>query len=355
MMAPGSVSGSSPVDAPLDAPVRHRYVRPRTLADAITLLADDPQAAAIAGGTDLVPLSQAGLRPLSCVVDLGGLALAQIIVDHPGQLRLGALVTMADAAGHALVLARAPLVAWAINAGASVQVRHRATLGGNLLQAPRCPWFRSGAPACNRRTPGSGCGAQAAGSREGERWLAIVGGNAACAAASTSDLAVALQALDARVETAGRQGTRLLPLAALWSDGVHDPRPPGTPILAQGELITALHLPLPAAGVVQHVAFEKVRERASFEFAVVSLAACLSTVQGTIHAARLSAGGVAPVPWRLAEVEAALVGQPLDAIDARAISLLAARGVQPFEGNAFKATLLCRLVQRVLDQARAAA
>lgn len=332
-----------------DATLLHRYARPESLADALALLGADGQAAPIAGGTDLVPLSRARLREVSCVVDLARLPLATVALEPGGELRLGAMLTLSDAARHPLVLEHLPLMATALEASASAQIRHRATLGGNLLQAPRCPWLRSGAPACNRREPGSGCGAQDAGSHEGQRWLSILGADATCAAASTSDLAVALLALDASVELASPRGERRLPLAALWSDGTGGIAP-GTPTLAHDELITAIRVPLPPPGGGQRVAFEKVRDRASFEFAVVSVAAAVCIRDGVVRTARWSAGGVAPAPWRLREVEAAMLGRPVAAIDAAAIGHVATVGARPLDGNAFKARLLRGLVQRVVEQ-----
>jgi xanthine dehydrogenase YagS FAD-binding subunit len=333
------------------ATVLHRYARARSLDDALALLADDPRAAAIAGGTDLVPLTRARLREVSCVVDLGGLPFTDIRLEGRDTLVLGALATMADAARHPLVRAHAPLLVMALEVGASVQVRHRATLGGNLLQAPRCPWLRSGAPGCNRRIPGSGCDAQAADSRDGERWLAILGSNAACAAAATSDFAVALHALDAALDVASTQGTRAVPIAALWSDGAAQGSPPGMSTLARGELITAVRVPTQASQASHRFVFEKVRDRASFEFAVVSVAVMLRVEGGLVRAARVSAGGVAPWPWRLAEVEAALIDRPASAASLVAASARAAEGARPFAGNAFKAKLLCRTVRRALQSA----
>ena len=329
----------------------HRYARPRSIGAALALLADDPRAAPLAGGTDLVPLTRARLRSVSCVVDLSALNLAQVQMVHSDTLRLGALTTMADASRHPLVRAHAPLLAETLDAGASTQLRHRATLGGNLLQMPRCFWLRSGAPGCNRRNPGSGCDAQAARTPEGERGLSIIGHDASCAAASTSDLAVALHALDAELEIASAQGLRSMPVESLWSRGGHASAPPGASTLAAGELITAVNVPLPSASAEAHHAFEKVRDRASFDFAVVSVAAMLRIESGRIRSARISAGAVAPMPWRLHAVESMLLDRSLTAESIAAASACAAIGMRPFEGNAFKENLLGRVVQRALRTA----
>ena len=329
--------------------VLHHYARPASIDDALALQGRDPSAAPIAGGTDLLPLTRARLRQVSCVVDLGRLGLNQVRVEGD-ELVLGALVTMSQAASDPQVLALAPLLVRAVKAGASPQIRHRATLGGNLLQAPRCPWFRTGSPGCHRRTAGSGCDAVAAGSREGERWLAILGSTRECAAASTSDLAVALRALDARLDVLSLGGGFTWPLERLWTDA-------GASTLPSDALIQTIRIPLGGAAdpalrsARAHNGFEKVRDRASFEFAVVSVAVDLTVIGDRIGRARVAAGGVAPVPWRLPQVEAMLVGQAAVARTFGLVSALAANGAQPFEGNAFKARLLPRLVARALESA----
>ncbi len=328
----------------------HRYARPSSLDAALRLLAADPQAVPIAGGTELVPLTRARLRHASTVVDLGALPLAGVRREGD-TLVLGAAVTADDAARHPLVEAHAPLLTRALRAGASAQIRHRATLGGNLLQAPRCPWFRSGSPGCHRRAPGSGCDAQAAGSVEGDRWLSIFGADAQCAAAMPSDLAVALQALRAGVELRSLKGTRSVPLDALWCDGARRPGVPGQAALAAGELITALRIPL-AGGGTTLATFDKVRDRASFEFALVSVALRLRCEDDRIVDAAASAGGVAPLPWRLHGVEAALQGQRWSTLALAPVAAQAAAGAQPRAGNAFKAPLLARCVERALTTLR---
>ncbi|WP_395701955.1 FAD binding domain-containing protein [Aquabacterium sp.] len=335
----------------MNAPVLlHRYARPSSIEAALQLLAADTQAAPLAGGTELVPLTRARLRSASTLVDLGRLPLAGVRREGD-RLVLGALTTAQEAAGHPLVQAHAPLVAQALRAGASAQVRQRATLAGNLLQAPRCPWFRSGAPGCNRRAPGSGCDAQAAaqaGAAEAERWLAPFGGQAQCAAAAPSDLAVALQALRAQVLLRSLHGTRRLPLEALWCDGDQRPGVPGAPALAPGELITALEVLVPP-GATALSQFDKVRERASFEFALVSVAVQLQLdAQQRIADAAVSAGGVAPTPWRLQAVEAALRGQRWPTLQPAAIAAHTFDATATPAARGPKPRLLARSLERAL-------
>jgi xanthine dehydrogenase YagS FAD-binding subunit len=318
------------------------YHRAADLRDAIVRLTA-PGAVAVAGGTDLLPLWRAGALQPTQVVDLGGLGHANVEAE-PGRLVLGALARLSDVARHAEVRARWPLIASAIEASASPQVRNLATVGGNLLQRTRCPYFRSSDLPCNRRQPGSGCGAQ-----EGiHRQAAIFGVSPHCVATHASDLAVALVALEASVLIAGPNGERRLPLAELW-------RPPGDrpeveTVLTPGELILSVE----AVTAPATTAYRKVRDRASFEFAVVSVAAVLSLDQGLIARARLVAGGVGTVPWRLPACEAALLGQPAHSEAFRTAARFAKDGAMPLRDNAFKAELLQQTVIRALAEAAGA-
>jgi len=254
-----------------------------------------------------------------------------------GGLSIGALVPNSDLAAHPIVRARYPVLARALLAGASAQLRNKASVGGNLLQRTRCYYFYDTSAACNKRAPGSGCAAIGG----FNRIHAVLGGSASCIATHPSDMAVALAALGAVVVT----NTRRLPIAELY-------RLPGdTPeietVLSPGEIITAVDLPPPPVG---EQTYRKVRDRASYAFALVSVAAIVAVEEGRIAAARLALGGVAPHPWRVAEAEATLVGRAPDAaaFDAAADALLA--GAEGKSHNAFKIPLARRTVHAVLAE-----
>ncbi|WP_374573954.1 xanthine dehydrogenase family protein subunit M [Phenylobacterium sp.] len=299
-----------------------------------------PGAAYLAGGTDLMPLWKARAEAPGLVVDISRLPLAGIGVGDEGVLRLGALARLSDVAADPAVAGRWPLAVEAIRASASGQVRNMGTVGGVLMQRTRCAYFRNDALACNKRAPGSGCGARA-----GEnRGHAIFGASAACCATHPSDLAVALVALDAEIEAAGRGGTRRIAAGELHR--LPEATPEADTVLELGELITAVEVP-PCPGT--RSTYLKVRDRASFEFAVVSVAAVLRVQDGRIAHARLVAGGVAPKPWRLAPSEAALLGKaPTEDAFAEAAAL-AVEGAEPLAHNGFKIELLSRAVRRALQ------
>lgn len=313
------------------------YVRPANLAEALAVGAETGSAY-LAGGTDLVPLWKVRAEAPARVVDISRLPLGEIAAG--ASLRLGALAHLSEVAADASVRVRWPLIAEAINATASGQVRNMATIAGALLQRTRCAYFRNDALPCNKRQPGSGCGA-----RTGEnRGHAIFGASEACVATHPSDLAVALTALDAEVDVAQAGGTRRVAALDLY-------RLPGeTPhldtVLEAGELILAVEVPESNGARSTYL---KVRDRASFEFAVVSVAAVLRVEAERIVHVRLVAGGVAARPWRLAQCEAALVGQrPTQAVFEGAAAL-AVEGAQPLEHNGFKIELLRRAVRRALE------
>ncbi|ROR24731.1 xanthine dehydrogenase YagS FAD-binding subunit [Comamonas sp. BIGb0124] len=313
------------------------YVRPADLAEALDMGAETGSAY-MAGGTDLMPLWKLRAEMPARVVDISRLPLGDIAAD--ANLRLGALAKLSDVATDTRVWARWPLIVDAINASASGQVRNMATVGGALLQRTRCAYFRNDALPCNKRQPGSGCGA-----RTGEnRGHAIFGASGACVATHPSDLAVALTALDAEVELAQAGGMRRVAALDLY-------RLPGeTPnldtVLEPGELIAAVDIPESDGALSTYL---KVRDRASFEFAVVSVAAVLRVEDEKIAHVRLVAGGVASRPWRLAQCEAALLGQrPTQAVFEGAAAL-AVEGAQALEHNGFKIELLRRAVRRALE------
>ena len=317
-----------------------RYVRAADVADAVARGAR-PSAAFIAGGTDLLQLWKSGAAAPESVVDVSRLPLAGVSLAG-GALRLGALARLSDVAANPDVATGYPLVAQAILASACGQIRNMATVGGNLLQRTRCVYFRTEGLACNKRAPGSGCGALTGENRQ----AALFGASAACIATQASDLAVALTALDATVDVVGPSGPRSLKLADLYS-------PPGeTPerdtILTPGELITAVHT-ADGRGFAARSTYLKVRDRAAFEFAVVSVAAALRIDAGVIVEARLAAGGVAPRPWRLPVSEAALVGRHPGPAAFTEAAALAVEGAQPLEHSLFKIELLRRGVVRALQ------
>ncbi|WP_445503619.1 FAD binding domain-containing protein [Microvirga sp. G4-2] len=325
--------------------------RPRDLAAALAFRAqagrNDAPTEYIAGGTDMVQLLQESVRRPERLV-----SLARLLDNHiefgPQGLRLGAAATMAEVAAHSAVVEQFPVIAEALLNSASPQVRNQATMGGNLLQRTRCPYFRDiGYEACNKRAPGSGCAAIG-----GEnRWHAVLGTSENCIAANPSDLAVALVALDAAVEVHGAGGQRTVPL-------VNFHRLPGvTPhietVLEPGEVITAITVP--ANPVARRSHYLKVRDRASFEFAVVSAAVALEMDGARIRQARIALGGVGTKPWRVPQVETALAGASLDPSELRPAAARAAEGAQGFGHNDFKIELMQRAIVRAVETAGARA
>jgi xanthine dehydrogenase YagS FAD-binding subunit len=325
--------------------------RPRDLATALAFGAqsgrNDASAEYIAGGTDMVQLLQDFVRRPERLVSLAGLLDSTIDIGAQG-LRLGAAATMADVAAHPAVLEQFPVISEALLNSASPQVRNQATMGGNLMQRTRCPYFRDvGYGACNKRIPGSGCAAIGG----PNRWHAVHGTSENCIAANPSDLAVALVALDAAVEVHGAGGQRTVPLIDFH-------RLPGaTPhietVLEPGEVIAAITVPANPAARRSH--YLKVRDRASFEFAVVSAAVALEMDGDRIRQARVALGGVGTKPWRVAPVETALAGASLDAAALRRAAALAADGAQGYGHNDFKIELMQRAIVRALETAGARA
>lgn len=313
--------------------------RPDSVAQAIAVLHEQPDTRPVGGGTELVALLRGGIvapSPLLMVKTLG----LDTVVARDDHLVLGAGARMADVARSPLVLQHAPAVAQALLASASPQVRNVATLGGNLLQRTRCPYFRGSAGPCNKRMAGAGCGVQTG----EQRHAAVFGTSERCCATHASDLAVALLALDAELSIHGPRGERRMPLAALYLDPADDPMREHA--LAPGELITAIALPLSDAA--RRSRYLKVRDRASFQFAVVSVALALTCHAGRVAHVRLAAGGVGTRPWRLHESEAALIGHPLNASAATAAAAAATAGATPLPGNTFKLELLQRCVAHLL-------
>ena len=324
------------------------YVRPSSPAAAVALVSRRPGAAFLGGGTNLVDLMKLGVTAPDLLVDVTGLLSGRIERAAGGGLRIGAGVRNSDLAADPRVRAEYPVLAQAVLAGASGQLRNMATVGGNLLQRTRCPYFQDVTKPCNKRIPGSGCPA-----RDGEhRNLAILGGSPHCAAAHPSDMAVALAALDAVVHVEGTAGPRTLPLTGPLTGppaGLYR-LPGGEPgcetTLERGDLITAVEIP--ALGYGRNSAYRKVRDRASYAFGVASVAAALDVADGVIREVRLALGAVAPVPWRARLAEQILAGRPATAewFGRAADAELAAAA--PLPGNAFKVTLVRSIVIREL-------
>lgn len=293
----------------------------------------------IAGGTTLVDLMRETVERPAAVVDINGLPYRSIDLQS-SKLRIGSLVRMSDLAANLDVRREFPVIAQALESSASAQLRNMASIGGNLMQRPRCLYFRDVTASCNRRTPGSGCAA-ANGLNRGH---AILGTSEHCVAAHPSDLAVALVALDAVVITRDSRGERQIPIAQFFRlpgstpDREHDLRP--------GELIVAVDVP--TGPEMRRSGYLKVRDRESFEFALTSAAVALHIDAGVIRTARVAVGGVATVPWRLPAVERALHGQAPNPRLWNAAAALAVDGAKPLSENGFKVELLNRTVERQL-------
>ena len=314
------------------------YVRARNVDEALAALADR-DTRCLAGGTNLLDLMKGYVEQPTRLVDIADLPLRGIDVAPDGALRIGALVRNSDLANDRRVRERFPLLAQALVAGASPQLRNMATVGGNLLQRTRCHYFTDvGFAACNKRKPGSGCGA-----RDGSNRIhAILGASEQCIATHPSDMCVALAALDATVEVRAPAGVRRVPLAAVHR--VPGPTPQRATELRHGELVTAVLLP--PSTFAAHSHYLKVRDRASYEFALVSVAAALDIDGNRVRDARIVLGGVAHKPWRARGAERALIGHALDEATLRAAGRAATEGARPYRDNAFKVTLAQRAVTR---------
>jgi xanthine dehydrogenase YagS FAD-binding subunit len=323
------------------------YVRPATVADAITAAAE-PGAAYLAAGTNLLDLMKGGITHPSRLVDVTRLPGLDRIEHLPdGGIRIGALVRNADLA-HDPDFARSyPAIAEALLSGASAQLRNAATVGGNLLQRTRCGYFYDAASACNKRAPGTGCDA-----RDGENRLhAVLGWSGACIATHPSDFCVPLAALDAVVEIEGRTGRREVAVEALHC--LPGDTPQRESVLEPGDLIVALRLPGEARRFSAHARYLKVRERTSYAFAVVSAAAALRVEDGTIQEARLALGGVAAKPWRARSAEKILAGGKPGAAVFRRAAEAALADAKPSGDNGFKIELAQRVLVRALTLAAA--
>ncbi|MEO5719538.1 MAG: xanthine dehydrogenase family protein subunit M [Chthoniobacterales bacterium] len=325
------------------------YSRASDAQSAVSGVTANPKAKFLGGGTNLIDLMKMGVELPEQLVDINRLNLAQVEeLPNDGGIRIGALVRNSDLAEHQLITSRYPVLSEALLSGASPQLRNLATTGGNLLQRTRCYYFYDPAfPMCNKRTPGSGCGAL-----EGyNRIHAILGQSDQCIATHPSDMCVAMAALDAVVRVQGPEGERTIPIADFH-------RLPGTTPqvetnLRPNELVTAVDLPAIPFAVRSH--YLKVRDRASYAFALVSVAAVLELENGTIKSARLALGGVAHKPWRATKAEQALTGKKPGAALFQAAAeaeLAAARG---YKYNTFKIELAKRAIKQALTTVTALA
>ena len=318
-----------------------RYSKPDTLRAAVEL--SSAHSRFIAGGTNLLDLMKENLTRPEHLIDITGLPLADLSETPSGGVMIGALVSNADLAWHPWIERRYPLLSQAILAGASPQLRNMASTGGNLLQRTRCYYFYDASVPCNKRRPGSGCPA-----RSGlNRIHAILGASEQCVATHPSDMCVALAALDAVVHVLGRGGPRTIEFADFHR--LPGDAPDRDNQLADDELIT--YIELPPAGFAEHSHYLKIRDRASYAFALVSVAAALELDGPVIRQARLALGGVAHKPWRDRAVESWLVGQAVsrETFTAAADALL--QDAEPLAHNGFKVKLARRAIVRALSEA----
>ena len=297
----------------------------------------------LAGGTTLLDLMKLNVETPQRLVDINRLPFAKVEATPDGGLRIGATVRNSDLAYHPTVRRDYLVLSEAILAGASAQLRNMATTAGNLLQRTRCMYFRDTAMPCNKREPGSGCPAITGSNRT----LAVLGTSESCIATNPSDMNVALAALEATVHVQGTKGTRAVPIGEFHL--LPGQTPERETVLEPGDLITHVTLPPPVAGSKQ--TYLKLRDRASYEFALASAAVVLTVASGRVTRARVALGGVGTKPWRSPEAEAALVGQPAEAASFRRAAEAALRDARPQSENAFKIELAKRCLAHALHTA----
>jgi xanthine dehydrogenase YagS FAD-binding subunit len=321
------------------------YARARDTSDAVARF--QPGTMYLGGGTNLVDLMRLGVAQPAHLVDVSRLGNDRIEPDGD-RLLIGAAARNSDLAEHPVVRERYPMLARAVLSGASGQVRNMATVGGNLLQRTRCPYFQDVSQPCNKRRPGSGCPAVPGDHHS----LAILGHSAdldaglRCVATHPSDMAVALAALDAQVHVTGRDGSRVIPMPGLHR--LPGDEPDRDTVLLPGDLITAVELPPPPPG---RATYRKVRERASFAFALVSVAAALDVgPDGLVRTGRLALGGVAHLPWRAVRAEQALAGAPATEAGFRQAADAELAQAQPLPGSSYKVTLARNLIIATLRE-----
>ncbi|MBB4008331.1 FAD binding domain-containing protein [Allorhizobium taibaishanense] len=319
------------------------YIRPTAMAEAVSALRARPDAQVLAGGTNLIDLMKYDVTHPSAIIDINDLPLKEIDITEDNGLRIGALTTNAQVAYDSNVLEHAPLLSSAILAGASPQLRNAATSGGNLLQRTRCYYFYDPSTPCNKREPGSGCSAIGG----LNRIHAILGASDQCIATHPSDMCVALAALDAKVDVTGPDGERIIPF--LEFHRLPDAQPERDNTLQRGEIVTAIRLDQNRFS--KHYSYLKLRDRLSYAFALISVAAALDVEDGKILDVRVALGGVAHKPWRDPLAEAELAGQPAtrDSFEALADRLLS--GAKGQGQNDFKIPMAHRAIVRALTQA----
>ncbi|WP_020579587.1 FAD binding domain-containing protein [Actinopolymorpha alba] len=318
------------------------YLRAEDAASAVAAVASRPTAAFLGAGTNLVDHMKLGVASPELLVDVSRLPFDEVEPLPGGGVRIGAAVRNSDLAADPILRSRYPAVSRALLAGASAQLRNLATTGGNLLQRTRCVYFQDVTTPCNKREPGSGCSAI-----DGyTRYHAILGASSACVATHPSDLAVALTALDATVVVLGVHGERQIPLADFYRLPGDDPH--RDTVLEHGELIIAVDLPdLPFAA---RSTYRKVRDRASYAFALVSVAAALDVADGSVRDARVAFGGVAHKPWRATRAEEVLRGAPISDESFLQAAEAELAGARPLAGNEFKVPMARNTLVAVLRE-----
>jgi xanthine dehydrogenase YagS FAD-binding subunit len=318
-----------------------QYQDAKTVDDAVSANGGIAGATFVAGGTTLIDLMKLNVETPQTLVDINRLPLTGVESTSDGGVKIGAMVRNSDLANHELIQKRYPVLSQALRSGASPQLRNMATTGGNLLQRTRCYYFRDTAyAACNKRNPGSGCAAI-----DGfNRIHAILGTSEHCIATHPSDMAVAMMALEATVHTQGSSGSRSIALDEFYLVPGNTPQKEN--VLAPGELITHVTLPALADGTRSY--YLKLRDRASYEFALSSAAVVVRVSDGRIRSARVALGGVATKPWRSREAEKELEGHPVGEKTFQAAASAAVRGARPLHDNAFKVKLVQLCLVRAL-------
>ncbi len=320
------------------------YQRADDTATAVATVTGRPEAAFLAGGTNLVDHMKLGVAGPELLVDVSRLPLDEVTELPDGGLRIGATVRNSDLAAHPVIRARYPVLSQALLAGASGQLRNLATTGGNLLQRTRCVYFQDVTTPCNKREPGSGCSAIGEGAYT--RYHAILGASANCVAVHPSDMAVAMAALDATVIVLGPEGERRIPISEFHRlPGEHPER---DTTLRHGELIIAVDIP--ALEFFRRSTYRKVRDRASYAFALVSVAAAMDVADGTVRDARIALGGVAHKPWRATRAEEVLRGSPATEDSFRAAADAELQAAEPLSGNGFKVPMVRGAIVAVLRE-----
>lgn len=318
----------------------YHYEQARDIPGAVAALAEQPNAKYLAGGTNLVDLMKLEIMTPDVLVDVRRLTSDRIEETEDGGVRIGAAVTNSDLAADRTIRSRYPVLSQALLSGASGQLRNLATTGGNLLQRTRCVYFYDTTTPCNKREPGSGCSAIEGHNKD----HAILGASEHCVATHPSDMAVAMTALEAFVHVHGPDGERRIPIEDLHRLPGDEPERDTT--LEHGELITAVDLP--PLDFAYNSKYRKVRERASYAFALVSVAAALAVEDGVVRDVRLALGGVAHKPWRATKAEEALRGEPAGEENFRAAAEIELEDARPLRENAFKVPLARNVITRTL-------